>query len=76
MELWNVIKNEDYSLVAATQPGGYWSHKLWKMDKYYHYLGDSGAFGVGYGGGGAVGAALGQSQAWPALGRRSWATAI
>jgi acetolactate synthase I/II/III large subunit len=59
MELWNVIKNEDYSLVGATQPGGYWSHKLWKMDKYYHSLGDSGAFGVGYGGGGAVGSALG-----------------
>jgi acetolactate synthase I/II/III large subunit len=58
MELWNVIKNEDYSLVVATQPGGYWSHKLWKMDKPHHYLGDSGAFGVGYGGGGAVGAAL------------------
>jgi acetolactate synthase-1/2/3 large subunit len=58
MELWNAIKNEDYSLVNATQPGGYWSHKLWKMDKYYHYLGDSGAFGVGYGGGGAVGSAL------------------
>jgi thiamine pyrophosphate-dependent acetolactate synthase large subunit-like protein len=58
MELWNAIKNEDYSLVGATQPGGYWSHKLWKMDKHYHYLGDSGAFGVGYGGGGAVGSAL------------------
>jgi len=58
MEVWNQIKNEDYSLVNGTQPAGYWSHKLWKMDKYYHYLGDSGAFGVGYGGGGAVGSAL------------------
>ncbi len=58
MELWNVIKDEDYSLVSATQPGGYWSHRLWKMDKHYHYLGDSGAYGVGYDGGGAVGAAL------------------
>jgi thiamine pyrophosphate-dependent acetolactate synthase large subunit-like protein len=58
MELWNVIKDEDFSLVAATQPGGYWSHKLWKMDKPYHYLGDSGAYGVGYGAGGAIGSAL------------------
>ncbi len=59
MELWNQIKDEDYSLVVATQPGGFWSHHLWKMDKPHHYLGDSGAYGVGYGGGGAVGAALG-----------------
>lgn len=58
MEVWNQIKNEDYSLVVGTQPAGYWSHKLWKMDKYYNYLGDSGAYGVGYGGGGAVGSAL------------------
>jgi thiamine pyrophosphate-dependent acetolactate synthase large subunit-like protein len=62
MELWNVIKDEDYSLVAATQPGGYWSHKLWKMDKGYHYLGDSGAYGVGYGAGGAIGSALGNKK--------------
>ena len=59
MELWDVLKDEDYSLVSATQPGSYWSHRLWKMDKHYHYLGDSGAYGVGYDGGGAVGSALG-----------------
>ena len=29
------------------------------MDKHYHFLGDSGAYGVGYDGGGAVGSALG-----------------
>ena len=28
---------------------GYWAHKLWKMDKEpYHWLGDAGAYGVGY----------------------------
>jgi acetolactate synthase I/II/III large subunit len=59
MELWNQLKNEDYSLVGATQPGGFWSRHFWKMDKHYHWLGDSGAYGVGYGGGGAVGSALG-----------------
>jgi len=58
MEVWNQIQNEDYSLVVTSQPGGFWSHKLWKMDKPHHWLGDSGAYGVGYGGGGAVGAAL------------------
>ncbi|HEX4192614.1 MAG TPA: thiamine pyrophosphate-dependent enzyme [Stellaceae bacterium] len=62
MELWNVIKDEDYSLVSATQPGGYWSHKLWKMDKSYHYLGDAGAYGVGYAAGGAIGSALGNKK--------------
>ena len=58
MEVWNAIKNEDWSLVGGTQPAGYWSHKLWKADKYYNFLGDSGAYGVGYGGGGSVGSAL------------------
>jgi acetolactate synthase-1/2/3 large subunit len=58
MELWNLIKDEDYSLVSSTQPGAYWSHRLWKMDKPHHFLGDSGAYGVGYDGGGSVGSAL------------------
>ena len=58
MELWNVIKNEDFSLTNATQPGGYWAHKLWKMDKPHHWLGDPGAYGVGYGAGGSIGSAL------------------
>lgn len=58
MELWNVVKDEDFSLTNATQPGGYWAHKLWKMDKPHHWLGDSGAYGVGYGAGGSIGAAL------------------
>ncbi len=58
MELWNQIKNEDYSLVTSGIIGGVWASRLWKMEKYYHNLGDSGAFGVGYGGGGAVGSAL------------------
>jgi acetolactate synthase I/II/III large subunit len=58
MELWNVIKDEDFSLTNATQPGGYWAHKLWKMDKAYHWLGDAGAYGVGYGAGGSIGSAL------------------
>jgi acetolactate synthase-1/2/3 large subunit len=58
MEVWDKIKGEDWSLVSGTQPASYWSRRLWKMDKYYHALGDSGAYGVGYGGGGSVGSAL------------------
>jgi thiamine pyrophosphate-dependent acetolactate synthase large subunit-like protein len=58
MEVWDKIKREDWSLVSATQPASYWARRLWKMEKYYHALGDSGAYGVGYGGGGSVGSAL------------------
>ncbi|HLI20673.1 MAG TPA: thiamine pyrophosphate-dependent enzyme [Stellaceae bacterium] len=58
MELYNAIKDADFSLTNATQPGGYWAHKLWKLDKPHHWLGDAGAYGVGYGAGGSIGAAL------------------
>jgi len=58
MELWEQLKNEDYSLVNGGIVGSYWPHRLWVMDKYYHYLGDSGAAGMGYGAPGSVGSAL------------------
>jgi thiamine pyrophosphate-dependent acetolactate synthase large subunit-like protein len=58
MELWEQIKNEDYSLVNGGIVGSYWPHRLWKMDKHYHFLGDSGAAGMGYGAPGSVGSAL------------------
>ena len=58
MEIWNAIKAEDYSLVNASTTIGYWARRLWTMDKPHHMLGDSGAYGIGYGGPGAIGAAL------------------
>ena len=35
-----------------------WPHRLWTIEKHYHWLGRSGGSGVGYGAPAAVGAAL------------------
>ncbi len=58
-ELWNHIKNEDWSLVSDVNPffSG-WPLKLWDFKKHYQYLGEHGAYGIGYGAPAAVGAAL------------------
>jgi len=59
VELWNQIKNEDWSLVSDVNPffSG-WPLKLWDFKKHYQYLGEHGAYGIGYGAPAAVGAAL------------------
>jgi acetolactate synthase I/II/III large subunit len=57
-ELWNQIKGEDWSLVSSDGSMSGWPHRLWTMDKHYHYIGDGGGYGVGYGAPAAVGAAL------------------
>ncbi|HEY4365011.1 MAG TPA: thiamine pyrophosphate-binding protein [Bryobacteraceae bacterium] len=57
-ELWNLVKNEDWSLVSDTTFFSDWPHKLWDFDKYSQYIGGHGAYGVGYGAPAAVGAAL------------------
>jgi thiamine pyrophosphate-dependent acetolactate synthase large subunit-like protein len=57
-ELWDLIKDEDWSLVS---PQGFlsgWPGKLWNMDKHYRYIGGQGAGGMGYGAPASVGAAL------------------
>src|SRR2546423_415401 len=58
-ELFEVLRNEDWSL-ASTKPSGVsnWPQKLWAMDKYYHYTGESGGNGIGFGAAAAVGVAL------------------
>jgi thiamine pyrophosphate-dependent acetolactate synthase large subunit-like protein len=58
MEIWGGIKNEDWSLVAQSGNVSNWPHRLWPMEKYHHWLGQSGGYGVGYGAPAAVGAAL------------------
>jgi len=35
-----------------------WPHRLWAMEKHYHYIGGSGGYGEGYNAPAAVGAAL------------------
>ncbi|MGE5538794.1 MAG: thiamine pyrophosphate-binding protein [Gemmatimonas sp.] len=58
MELWNQIKNEDWALVSETSSSGNWPHRLWDMNKPWHFNGGSGGSGVGYTCVASVGAAL------------------
>ena len=57
-ELWNLLKDEDWSLVSDTSFISNWPHRLWDFTKHYQYIGWSGAYGIGYGAPAAVGAAL------------------
>ena len=58
MEVWNQIKNEDWSLVSDSFWVSNWPQRLWDMSKHYHYIGGAGGEGVGYLAGATVGAAL------------------
>lgn len=61
MELWNAIRNEDWSLVSVGASEAFvsnWPHRLWNFDRHYRYLGYGAGGGVGYGLPAAVGAAL------------------
>jgi len=58
MELYNVIRKEDWSFVSDTTFISWWPVRLWDMDKPYHFIGGHGAYGVGYQAPAAVGAAL------------------
>ncbi|HEX7081529.1 MAG TPA: thiamine pyrophosphate-binding protein [Gammaproteobacteria bacterium] len=57
-EIWAQIRNDDWSLVSRQTFLSGWPGRLWNMDKRYRYIGSSGAGGMGYGPGAAVGAAL------------------
>jgi acetolactate synthase I/II/III large subunit len=58
MEIWAEIKDLDWSLVSSSGIGNTWPNRLWRMEKYHHWLGLSGGYGVGYGAPAAIGAAL------------------
>jgi acetolactate synthase I/II/III large subunit len=55
MELWNQIRNEDWSLVTGWVN---WPLRLWNMDKHYQYIGRSGGEAIGYHLPASIGAAL------------------
>ena len=55
MELWQQIRNEDWSLVTGAVN---WPLRLWNFDKHYQYIGRAGGGGVGYFLPASVGAAL------------------
>jgi acetolactate synthase-1/2/3 large subunit len=57
-ELWNQIKNEDWSLVSDVVFFSFWPTRLWDFTKHYQFIGGHGAYGIGYGAPAAVGAAL------------------
>ena len=58
METWAQIKDLDWSLVSSSGNVSNWPNRLWPMERYYHWLGASGGYGVGYGAPASVGAAL------------------
>jgi acetolactate synthase-1/2/3 large subunit len=57
-EIWNAVKQEDWSLVSYLNPVSQWPMRLWSFDKHYQFIGGSGGSGIGYTAPGAVGAAL------------------
>src|SRR5215813_1104884 len=57
-ELWPLIKDEDWSLVADLSFFQDWPLKLWDFKKHYQFIGGPGGYGIGYGAPAAVGAAI------------------
>jgi acetolactate synthase I/II/III large subunit len=57
-EIWNQIKDEDWSFVSDTEHSSRWPLRLWDLKKHYHYIGGAGGAGIGYAAPAALGAAL------------------
>ncbi|HEY1505269.1 MAG TPA: thiamine pyrophosphate-dependent enzyme [Stellaceae bacterium] len=58
MELYNVIKDEDWTYASGSQMQNQWPQKLWHADKHHRYIGDAGAYGIGYTAPATLGAAF------------------
>jgi acetolactate synthase-1/2/3 large subunit len=58
MELWEHLKNEDWTLPTETVFLSDWPHRLWDIKQPHNWIGGSGAQGVGYNAPAALGAAL------------------
>ncbi|HXC59336.1 MAG TPA: thiamine pyrophosphate-dependent enzyme [Steroidobacteraceae bacterium] len=58
MEMYEVMKSEDWSLLSHHYWQSSWSQRLWAADKHHQYIGGSGAEGVGYTSPASLGAAL------------------
>ncbi|MFL6605380.1 MAG: thiamine pyrophosphate-binding protein [Steroidobacteraceae bacterium] len=61
-ELYEQIRNEDWALCNGTVFQNYWPQQLWTATHHHQYIGDSGAYGLGYLPGATVGAALAHSK--------------
>jgi len=57
-ELYEQIRNEDWALCNGTVFQNNWPQQLWTATRHYQYIGDAGAYGLGYLPGASVGAAL------------------
>jgi thiamine pyrophosphate-dependent acetolactate synthase large subunit-like protein len=57
-EVYEQIRNEDWALCNGTVFQNYWPQQLWTANQHYQYIGDAGAYGLGYLPGASVGAAL------------------
>ncbi|MEA3176930.1 MAG: acetolactate synthase large subunit [Gammaproteobacteria bacterium] len=57
-EVYEQIRNEDWALCNGTVFQNYWPQQLWTATQHHQYIGDSGAYGLGYLPGATVGAAL------------------
>jgi acetolactate synthase-1/2/3 large subunit len=57
-EIWAQIKNEDWSLVSTATFVSRWPLRLWNFEKYHHYNGNAGGYGIGYNAPASVGAAM------------------
>ncbi len=57
-ELWNQIKDEDWSLVSDPFWVSNWPLRLWDFTKHYQFIGGAGGEGVGYLAPAALGAAI------------------
>ncbi len=66
-ELYNAVKDLDWSLVNAGNGTSGWPNRFFATSRHYHWLGGSGGAGQGYG----MPAAIGAAHANKALGRFS-----
>jgi acetolactate synthase-1/2/3 large subunit len=57
-EVWEAVKNEDWSFVSYSLHFSWWPSRTWPMEKHYHWNGGPGDGGVGYNAPAALGAAL------------------
>ncbi|MGH9617586.1 MAG: thiamine pyrophosphate-binding protein [Acidobacteriaceae bacterium] len=61
-EIYAQIHNEDWALLNGTIFQSYWPQQLWHADKHHQYIGDAGAYGLGYLPGASMGAATAHAQ--------------
>jgi len=58
MEIWEQIKDLDWSMLGASPFQSFWAQRLWDFDKHHRHTGMSGGWGIGYFAPAAAGVAL------------------